>query len=364
MKVAEVIAAIEEFAPVYLQESYDNSGLCVGNTQNSINNVVLCLDVNESTIDFALQNNANLILSHHPVVFEGLKQLRQANSTERIVERAIKHDITLYSAHTNLDKVYNGVSAQMSARLELRDCQVLATEKNQLVKISTFVPIVYSEQVRQAVFSAGAGHIDKYSCCSFNTKGVGTFCASEGAQPFVGEINKLHSEVEEKIEFIAHISIINGVITALCQAHPYEEVAYDIYPLLNKQKNVGLGMIGNLPQPMPIDNFLSFVKNTFHLPFLKYSNTALKRVQRIAVCGGSGGSLLNDAIRSKADVYITGDLKYHQMSTPENQMLIMDIGHYESEIAVIDIFFEIITKKISNFAPRLLRYSKNMVNYL
>ncbi|MGL4363800.1 MAG: Nif3-like dinuclear metal center hexameric protein [Bacteroidales bacterium] len=364
MKVAELIEVIEEVSPVFFQESYDNSGLCVGHPQTELNNVVLCLDINELTIDFALKNNANFIISHHPVLFEGIKQITQTNSTERIIEKAIKNDIAIYSAHTNLDKVSGGVSDRMSADLGLQDCHILDPIKNQLVKISVFAPSNHAELVRQVMFSAGASNIGNDTLCSFSTKGIGTVFTSKKTSPFVVNTNRRHAEEEEKIEVISHISCINSIMTALYRVHPCKDIVYDIYPLLNKQTNIGLGMIGNLPKPMQLNDFLDFIKRTFHLPYIKYSNTTHQQVQKIAVCGGSGGSLLKNAIDSKADAYITGDLKYHQMCTPENQMLIVDIGHYESEIAVIDIFFEIITKKISNFAPRLLRYSKNIVNYL
>lgn len=364
MTVKEIVSEIEKIAPLAYQESYDNSGLAVGEPSQQVFATLICFDITEDIIDEAIELKANLIISHHPVIFSGLKRFNGKTSTDRIVSKAIKHNIALYAAHTNLDSVFGGISARLCDKLGLINQQILVPKKGELVKLVTFAPLSHADNVRNALFNAQAGYIGKYDCCSYNTEGKGTFRAGENTKPFVGEQGQIHTEPETRIEVIVKRYLLNNTITALLQAHPYEEVAYDIYPLDNALTNVGLGMVGNLPQPMPVTRFFEFVKKIFEVKCLRYSTPNKTTVSRVAVCGGSGSSFINDAVRANADVFITGDCKYHQFIDTANDIILTDIGHYESEYFAIEIFYEIISKKFPNFAVYLAKNNRNPVNYI
>lgn len=362
--VAEIGLILEEFAPLYYQESYDNSGLLVGDPNAVVESALLCIDITEQIIDEAVSNNHKLIISHHPLIFKGLKSITNRSSTDRIVTKAIKNDIAIYAAHTNLDSVYGGVSARMCDKIGLQTYKVLSPIQNFLVKLVTFVPTSHQEAVRSALFEAGAGQIGSYDCCSYNLIGKGTFKAGEGTNPFVGEYGKLHTEEEVRIETICPRSIISKVIKSLIAAHPYEEVAYDIYPIENRHTQVGLGMVGKLNNAIPVNNFLTILKSTFNTGSIRYSAPTKDYIQHVAVCGGSGFSLMYDAIAHKADIFITADIKYHQFFEAEGKIMLADIGHFESEQFTVEIIQELLGKKIPTFATQISRYSSNPINYI
>ncbi len=364
MTISDIIRVLEDFAPLAYQESYDNAGLCVGNAQAEARGALLCLDVTEEVVQEAIAKNANLIVSHHPAIFGGLKKITGGTATERVVQLAVKHDVALYAAHTNLDSVRGGVSEKMCDKLGLKNRSILQPIKNQLVKLAVFAPATHAEAVRQAMFAAGAGCIGGYDSCSFFTRGTGTFRAGPGATPFVGKAGELHREPEEKIEVIAHESKVSSVVSAMRAAHPYEEVAYDLIRLLNAQPNVGLGMLGELEAPLPVNDFLLLVKNAFGNHSVKFTAGAKPGISKVAVCGGSGSSLLGNAIAAGADAFVTGDMKYHQLQEASGRIVAVDVGHYESEIAAVDIFYEVITKKFPNFATHLATSTVNPINYL
>lgn len=364
MTVNDIIAEIESLAPIAYQESFDNTGLTVGEPNQQVSAVLICFDVTEKIIDEAIERNADLIISHHPVIFKGIKQLNGKTPTERIVTKAIKHNIALYAAHTNLDNAWCGINARLSDKIGLINQQVLIPKKDALLKLVTFVPTAHADNVRSALFTAKAGEIGNYDCCSYSTTGYGTFRAGDNTNPFVGEKGQIHNEQEVRVETIVKRHLLSKTINALLQSHPYEEVAYDIYPLNNILPNVGLGRVGNLPQPIPIIDFLKQLKQLFSVTHLRYSEPNIKHVSRVAVCGGSGSEFINDAIRAKADVYITGDCKYHQFIDAAPDILLIDIGHYESEYFATEIFYELLSKKFPNFAVYLAKNSLNPINYI
>jgi dinuclear metal center YbgI/SA1388 family protein len=364
MTVREVTSILESFAPLAFQEVYDNSGLIVGDANMEVTGVLLTIDVTPQVVAEAVAGGANLIVAHHPVIFKGLKRITGKSYVEQVVVNAIKNNIAIYAAHTNIDSVQGGVSFKMAEVLGLTSTQVLSPLTGQLVKLVTFVPTKYAEAVRQAMFNAGAGVIGNYDSCSFNIQGQGTFRAGDGTNPFVGEKGKIHFEPEVRVETIVPRHILNAVVKAMVEAHPYEEVAYDVYPLDLPYKKVGLGVVGDLPEPMNTIDFVKHVKQQFGAPCVRYTNPVKDFISRVAICGGSAISLLNDAIAANADVFITADVKYHQFFDAENRIVILDIGHFESEQFTIDIFYDLLSKKISNFAVLKSKVRTNPINYI
>ncbi len=326
--------------------------------------VLLCVDVTEDVIDEALSLNANLIVAHHPLIFSGLKKITGYTSTERIVIKAIKNDVAVYAAHTNLDSVTGGVNSKICEKLGLKKCRILAPATGELRKLVTFVPNDQAEKVRMAIFEAGAGKIGEYDQCSYNLEGHGTFRGSENTNPFVGEQGKLHFEEETRIETIFPVIYQTKVINALLKVHPYEEVAYDVYPLENNYEKVGIGMVGELDTPEEEDIFLAALKDIFKIPVIRHSVLLGKPIQRVAVCGGSGSFLIQKAISANADIFLTGDMKYHQFFEADNEIIIADIGHYESEQFTKEIFYDLLTKKFPKFAVHLSKIVSNPINYL
>ncbi len=363
MVIQEIITHLESFAPLAYQESYDNSGLLVGHPLQQINKALLTIDVTEAVIDEAIEHGCGLIIAHHPIIFKGMKRLNGYNEVERCLIKAIKNDIAIYAAHTNLDSVTGGVNSKIAEKLKLTNCGILSPAKEQLFKLVTFVPTESAEQVRRAMFDAGAGHIGHYDRCSYNGNGTGTFRANDGTHPFVGNIGQEHHEKETRIETILPRHLKNKVVKALQNAHPYEEVAYDIYPLANEMPHVGIGMVGELAQPADEKEFLAVIKKLFNCQVIKYTNLLGKKIQKVAVCGGSGSFLLADAIRAGADIFITGDFKYHNYFDAEGKILIADIGHFESEQFTKELFYEIVIKKFPTFALRLSDVKTNPIFY-
>jgi dinuclear metal center YbgI/SA1388 family protein len=364
MQLKEITQIIESVAPLAFQESYDNAGLIIGNPEDEISGILVTLDITEEILDEAIGKNLNLIVAHHPIVFSGIKKLNGKNYIERCVAKAIRNDIAIYAAHTNLDSVFGGVNSKIAEKLKLHNCRILEPIAGFLKKLVTFVPGDQAEKVRNALFEAGAGHIGNYDSCSFNLSGTGSFRGNEETNPFAGEKNQLHFEEETRIETIFPKHIQSKVIAALLKAHPYEEVAYDIYPLDNEYPQVGIGIVGELQEPMDELKFLQNLKKSFHCEVVRHTHLLGKPIKRVAVCGGSGSSYLNRAKAEKADIFISGDFKYHQFFDAESQIIIADIGHYESEQFTKEVFYELLTKKFPKFAIHLSEFSTNPVNYL
>jgi dinuclear metal center YbgI/SA1388 family protein len=364
IQVSDIMRALEDFAPLAYQESYDNSGLQVGNPYDEIKGVLLTLDITEAVVREAISRECNMVIAHHPLIFNGLKRITGRNYVERIVRLALKNDINLYAAHTNMDNVRGGVNAIIADRLNLQQTSILAPKSDNLLKLYTYAPEHLAEKVRNALFDAGAGTIGNYTECSFNTVGKGCFRPGTEARPEIGEAGGPRKWVNEvRIEVLVPAYRQNQVLTALSAVHTYEEVAYELISLENKNQDTGAGMIGSLREPMTGDNFLKFLKERMNTLCIRHTRLLPGTVERIAVCGGSGSFLLPDAIRAGADVLITGDFKYHQFFDAEDRILIADIGHYESEQFTVSIFADILRKKFPNFAPLLSTTSTNTINY-
>ncbi len=363
MLISEICTIIEEFAPLALQENYDNAGLLIGDNNSIVTSALICIDVTEEVIDEAIRMGCNLIISHHPLIFRGLKKITGQNLVQRCVAIAIKNDIAIYAAHTNVDNVMMGVNGKIADKIGLKNRSILQPKSQVLLKLVCYVPVNHLSAVQKALFEAGAGQIGEYDCCSFSSPGIGTFRASENAKPYVGEINQLHAETESRFEVILPNYLKSKVISALLKAHPYEEVAYDLIPLANRWDSVGAGMIGELTEAIDEKLFLDLLKKQFLLSTLRHSPLTSKKIKRVALCGGSGSEFLSDAIAAQADVYVSADFKYHEFFETENKILIADIGHYESEQFTKDVFYELITKKIPNFAIRISEINTNPINY-
>lgn len=360
----DVAGIMETFAPLALQEGYDNCGLQVGSPLDVVTGILVCLDVTDEVIDEAIALDCNMIVSHHPLIFGGLKRLNGHTAVERMVIKAIRHGIALYAAHTNADAVGNGVSGRMAMKLGLEKCRVLSPLSGRLMKLITFVPVDHLSQVRDAIFEAGAGHIGHYDSCSFLVHGHGTFRGDAQSQPYVGNPGALHTESEVRIETVMPDYLSSRVVDALLMAHPYEEVAYDLYSLANQWGERGFGIIGQLPTSEEPLAFLNRVKAVFGCQSVRYSPLTTGEVTRVALCGGSGSELIKAAMAAKADVFITGDIKYHQFFEADGRMVIADIGHFESEQFTKELFFELLTEKLPNFAIHLSNINSNPINYL
>lgn len=364
MKIREVTSILENIAPVSYQEAYDNSGLIVGNNNDEVNSVLISLDCTEGVVDEAIKLGCDMIISHHPIVFRGLKKFNGSNYVERTVIKAIKNNIALYAIHTNLDNVHNGVSKRIADRLGLENCKVLSPKSQLLKKLYTFCPVNDADKVRKALFDVGCGSIGNYDSCSFNSDGKGTFRGNDSTNPYVGEKNQLHTEAEVKIETIFPSYLQSKVVAALIEAHPYEEVAYDIVQLENTFQQVGSGIIGELKKEIDEMEFLRYLKNTMETECVRFTKPLGNSIKRVAVCGGSGSFLLSEAKKQNADIFITGDFKYHEFFDAEDQIIIADIGHYESEQFTKQLIYDILKEKLPTFALHLSNVNTNPINYL
>lgn len=359
----DVTNFLENFAPLSLQESYDNAGLITGDLNTEITTILITLDVTEEVVEEAIRKKAQLIVAHHPIIFSGLKTITGKNYIERTIIKAIKNDISIYAAHTNLDSVDGGVNRKICEKLGLQSCKILQPAGQLLKKLVTFIPVESADMVREAVFNAGAGNIGNYDSCGFVAEGFGSFRGNENSNPFVGKKGEIHSEKEVRFETIFPSYLQGRIIEALLKSHPYEEVAYDIYSLENKNNKIGMGMVGSLAKPVPETEFLKLLKSTFNTGLIKHTALKGKPVEKVAVCGGSGSFLLNAAIAAGADFFVSGDFKYHQFFDAENKIIIADIGHFESEQFTKELFYELLTNKFPTFAVHLSEVGTNPVFY-
>jgi dinuclear metal center YbgI/SA1388 family protein len=362
MRLSEIIRTLEAWAPRSLQEDYDNSGLQVGDPKRNVDAALISLDCTEAVVAEAVQRGCGLVIAHHPVIFRGLKSLTGRTGVERTVLAAIKQDVAIYAIHTNLDNVITGVNAEIADRLGIQDLQVLQPKPDQWRKLVVFVPNAHVEAVRQAMFEAGAGRIGHYDQCSFGSEGQGTFRGGEGSNAFVGQKGERHNEPETRIETILPASLERAVVAAVLKAHPYEEVAYDLYPLANIPAGIGSGAFGRLSVPMEEAAFLARVKEVFGVSLLKHTSFLGKRVERVAVCGGSGAFLIERARQVGADAYITADIKYHEFFGAEDQLLVADIGHFESEQFTSHLIQRHLRDKLPTFAAHLTKTVTNPVH--
>lgn len=364
MKIQEILQELEKWAPLSFQEDYDNAGLLTGDPASDVTSALVSLDLTPEVIREAVEKHCDLVISHHPFIFHGLKKILSGSSEYEIIREAMVNGINLYAIHTNLDNSVTGLNQFLCDILKLKETRILAPKKNMLLKLVTFCPYDYADRVRQTLFDTGAGHIGNYDSCSYNTDGSGTFRALEGANPFVGNMNELHLEPEVRIEVIFPFYLEQKLIAALKTAHPYEEVAFDIYPLANEFARAGSGMIGTLDSPLPAGEFLEMVKKTFGIPVLRHSEHTGQQIRQVAVCSGSGSLLIPDAVKNGADALLTGDLKYHDFTGIRSSLLLADIGHYESEQWVKELISAILNRKFPNFAVLISEKEQNPVKYL
>jgi dinuclear metal center YbgI/SA1388 family protein len=364
MKLSELISFLETIAPLSYQEDYDNCGLLVGDPGSEINAAIISLDCTESVVDEAIRKNCNVIISHHPIIFRGIKKLNGKTYVERVVMKAIKNDIALYAIHTNFDNISTGVNSKICGKIGLKNCRILSPKEGLLKKLVTFCPTAQADTVRSALFAAGAGQIGNYSECRYNAQGFGTFKAGENTDAFIGEKGIQHQEQEIRIELIYPRNIERQLLSALFQSHPYEEVAFDLYNLSNMHPGAGSGMIGELETEMGGIDFLKFIKQQFNSGVIRHTALLNRKIKRVAVCGGAGSFLLPKAISAGADIFITADYKYHEFFDSDGKIVIADIGHFESEQFTQELLLEIISKKFRNFALHLTEHNTNPIKYL
>ena len=365
-RVKDITAAIESLSPLTYAEDFDNVGLLVGESEQEVTGVLVSLDCLETTVDEAIENNCNLIVAFHPIIFKGLKRLNGTNYVERTVIKAIKNEISIYAVHTALDNSVKGVSAKMAQMLDLTNYKVLLPKKGQLRKLITYVPEPSADEIRNVLFEAGAGQIGNYSHCSFNLSGTGTYLGNELSEPSIGKAGKLELAGEIMISVIFEKHLESELIKKLLHHHPYEEVAYEVYSLENVHRDIGMGIIGKLPEKMATRLFMESLKRTFGCKVIRHSEMVRDHVQTVAVLGGSGSFAIEAAIGAGADIFITADLKYHDFYRAEGKLILADIGHYESEQFTKNLLAGYLTKKITNFAPALpesrIILSKNNTN--
>ncbi len=363
MKISDIMAFLETLAPPSLQEHYDNAGLLTGQEAWNCTGILCCLDATEPVIDEAIEKGCNLVVAHHPIVFSGLKKLNGKSYVERVVIKALKNDICIYAIHTNLDNVLDGVNQKIAEKIGLKNHTILLPKKGQLKKLYYYVPADHAEKVMNAVFQAGAGHIGQYSECSFSAPGSGTFKPEAAANPFVGETGIRHVADELKTEILFPAWRETEILSALKASHPYEEVAYEIISLENDHQQLGSGVVGELPEPMDEPTFLSLLKEKFGLAVIRHTALRGKKIRKVAVCGGAGSFLIERAINSGSDIYITADLKYHEFFDADGRIILADIGHFESEQFTIDLLATHLEKKFPNFAVLKTGVNTNPVNY-
>lgn len=364
MTIQEVIDLIEEFVPISYAEDFDNVGLLVGDKTAKVSGALITLDTLEATVDEAIKKDCNLIISFHPIIFSGLKKLTGKNYVERTVLKAIKNDIAIYAIHTALDNQHKGVNDMISEKLGLKNRQILIPRKDSIKKLTTFVPLKNADEVRSALFDAGGGSIGNYDNCSFNITGKGSFKGNEESNPVIGEKGQVHFEEEVQIGITYPSHLEAGILKNLFSSHPYEEVAYEIHSLENKNQHLGMGMTGELSEETDESNFLDQVKKTFGSGCIRHSKLLNKPIKKVAVLGGSGAFAIENAKAAGADVFITADLKYHDFYKAEEKLVLADIGHYESEQFTKNLLYSFLSKKISSFALILADTNTNPINYL
>lgn len=364
MKIKDIANSLQSWAPLCYQESYDNSGLLVGDPSATVSGITISLDVTEEVLDEAIANGDNLIIAHHPLVFKGIKRLTPNHWVNRCLIKAIKNDLAIYAIHTNLDAIHTGVNKKICDQLSLKDCKILQPKLETWSKLVVFVPKQHTETVCQALFAVGAGTIGNYEQCSFSVEGQGSFLPNDDANPAIGTSQNREQVAEDRVEVMVPRHLTSSVLSAMHEAHPYEEVAYFLQPLANKNSRVGSGMIGVLEHEMTPEKFLEHLKTAMELQVVKYTKNNLTTIKTIAVCGGSGSFLLEEAKRQSADAFITSDFKYHDFFEAEEKILVADIGHYESEVFTKDLIHDFIQENFANIAVRLTKVNTNPINYL
>lgn len=362
--VKDVVNLLEKWAPPAYQEDYDNSGLLTGNLHQTVTGILVTLDCIEKVVDEAIAAHCNLIIAHHPIIFKGLKKITGKNYVERTIIKAIKNDVAIYAIHTNLDNVATGVNQKFAEKLNLKNCRILLPKSETLAKLVTFVPKEKTGDVLDALHRAAAGNIGNYKNCSFRAEGKGTFLPTGTAQPAIGQLNQQETVDEERVEVIFPKHLSRPIVTALLNAHPYEEVAYYLTDLQNENQEVGAGIIGELEQETEPHQFLLHLKAVMSTSCIRHTQPVKPFVKKIAVCGGSGSFLLPVAIARQADVLVSADFKYHEFFDADQKIMIADIGHYESEQFTKELVVGVLKEKFTTFAIIFSKTITNPISYL
>lgn len=364
-KIKDVAAYLESLAPRALQESYDNTGLLIGDPHTGVLGVLVTLDCTESVVDEAIALKCNLIVAHHPIIFKGLKKLTGQTYVERTVIKAIKNDVAIYTAHTNLDNVYQGVNKKIAEKIGLKNTKVLAPRIGTLSKLVTFVPKEHLEAVTNQLHEAGAGQIGNYKNCSFQIPGTGIYQPTDNAKPFIGKPGQRETVSEVRLEVLLPTHLEKSILAALRSSHPYEEVAYYLNRVENENQGIGAGLSGETANPEEPIQFLMRLKKQMNVSVIRHTPLLLDRpVQKVAVCGGAGSFLLPEAISQGVDVFISADFKYHEFFDADGKIIIADIGHYESEQFTQELFIEVLRKKFNTFAINFSKTVTNPISYL
>lgn len=363
MRISEITDYLESIAPLEYQEDYDNSGLLIGDPDHEVTKVIITLDCIEEVIEEAIASNCQLIIAHHPIVFRGLKKITGRNYVEKTILKAIKNDIAIYAIHTNLDNVSNGVNSKIADKLGLLNRSLLQPKSGILSKLVTFCPKENTESILKALHKAGAGDIGNYSHCSFTNSGQGAFKPGEESNPSIGNKGIVEKVNEDRIEVVLNSKDEGRILKALFEIHPYEEVAYYIHRVMNENQTVGAGMIGELERGLEPNEFLAYVKEKMSLECIRHTQLINRKIKKVAICGGAGSFLLSAAKRAKADVFITADFRYHEFFEAEGQLMILDIGHFESEVFTKDLLLEFLKQKFTNIALVLSEVDTNPVKY-
>ncbi len=363
MKLQQLTNFLDRYAPPAYQEDFDNSGLLVGEPDMELKGVLVTLDCTEAIVEEAIHRGANAIVAHHPIIFGSLKSLTGKDHVERTVMKALRNNVAIYATHTNLDKVRHGVNAKFAEKLGLKDLRCLSPMKGELLKLVLFCPTESADEVRQAIFEAGGGAIGDYSSCSFNGEGFGTFRPEEGTDPHVGRIGEEHREVELRMETVVPQYLQGAVVKRMKEVHPYEEVAYDLYPIENEHPLHGFGMVGELEEPLEEEVFLKQLKERMKTGCVRHSPLLGKKVERVALCGGAGRFLMKKAMKEGADMFVTADMKYHEFFDAEGSIVVADIGHYESEQYTVELLSEALQAEFPKFAVLASEVNTNPVNY-
>ncbi|MDR1345893.1 MAG: Nif3-like dinuclear metal center hexameric protein [Bacteroidales bacterium] len=354
MKISTILNHLESRFPLTWQEEFDNCGVQCGNRQQEITGALICFDISESVVNEAIALEKNLIISHHPLIFgNGLKNIEPNNTVGRIICKALQNNILIYSMHTCIDAGTNGGNDLFAEKLNLQEVKLLSPKRLQLQKLSFYVPVDFAAPLKDALFALGCGQMGNYECCCYTQEGIGSFKPKADAQPFIGEQGREETVPEQRIELLFPPALQSSVIKTLYRIHPYEEPAFDITPIIKEYQNVGLGRIGKLAQPMEIADFYKFLKEQLELKTFRVSGKINKKIEKVALCGGSGSSFIKTAFAAGADIYITGDVRYHDFFIADNQMIIADIGHFESEHFIREIICAELKRKFTNFATAI-----------
>ena len=374
VKVRDIIEAMENWAPSSLAESWDNTGLITGDQEQEASSIIITLDVTEKTIENAASKKSPLIITHHPPIFKPLKNLSGSDLAARVIRSAVKNDVAIYASHTNLDQAPGGVSETLAKKLRLQSISPLYPGKGEMLKFITFTPPEYTDRVRKSAGAAGAGAIGEYRLCSFTTHGSGTYLPTSEAKPFEGEQNILSRVDEDRIEMIVPARLSQAVVEAARKAHPYDEMAYDLIPLSNRERTFCFGAKGKLEKPMSPDCFLEHVSQALDITSLTATEGSGESIEQVAVMGGSGKSGIGHAVSAGADAYVTGDLGYHDFLEYGHRLMLVDATHRATELPVLDMIKErlagIFRESLTDITidrgisiAKTIDYTSNSINY-